>query len=67
MNVNFGKKFDVSKSPIDNNYRIYEWMTLSDITGDVERDNYKKWICVGVADDIKFCKAIVENRENKEN
>lgn len=67
MNMNFGKKFDVSKSPLDNKYRIFEWMTLSDITNDVERDNYKKWICVGVVDNVKDCKTIVDARENKEN
>lgn len=64
MNVNFGKKFDISKSPIDNRYRVYEWMTLSDITKEEERDCYKKWICIGVTDNIKECKSIVEKRES---
>lgn len=67
MNINFGKKFDVSKSSVDNKYRIYEWMTLSDITNEIERDCYKKWVCVGVVDNIKDCKAIIDEREKKEN
>lgn len=63
MNINFSKKYEVSQSSIDNKYRIYEWMTLSDITLEEDRDNYKKWVCVGVANDMKECKEIVDTRE----
>lgn len=69
MNLNFiSKKYDISKSPIDNKFRVYEWMTLSDITKESERDCYKKWICIGVANDIKTCKSIIDERDkvNKE-
>ena len=63
MNMNFGKKYEISKSPIDNKYRIFEWMTLSDITKEEERDNYKKWVCIGSVIDTKDCKEIIEARE----
>ncbi len=63
MSINFSKKYDVSKSPVDNKFRIYEWMTLSDITHENERDCYKKWVCIGVADDIRACKVIADSRD----
>ena len=62
-NNNFGKKYEISQSSVDQKYRVYEWMTLSDVTNEEERDSYKKWVCVGIANDMKECKEIVEARE----
>ena len=42
MNNNFGKKYEISQSSVDQKYRVYEWMTLSDITNEEERDKLKK-------------------------